>query len=500
MGIDIIVKQVGDDDVALKELVGRTIPKTVRLIMFGTAANAQWAASRALRRASFPFREGQIAMHHTAFKSKIGDLVKITIAQYSITDLVCRVMGISFGELESEDIIFNFIEDPDYATNVYTLPEAPTYPPAIDWSVEPLTPAYVIDAPYDFVGENIKLLPLVGRKKGTEVGYDLYISHDGGSSYIFKKNYTSYCIHGELVYDITHHYPTVTDKNRYITIDLTVTSEENAINNIGRAEMFADYNQAILIDGDNYGEIFGFDTIVLDDDVDGRIHLTGLSRGKFDTLVRDWSAGTDFFFIRANAIDPMEDSSFFLGAQKYFKLVPYNHKYIDDLADASAIDYTVQGRGLAAFPVSNLRANGIGLDDIGVGPEFSSYITLTWNANLRNQGAGLGDPDVVVDDDPDSYEGLFEVLVYISDVLVRTETAIDALTWTYTTGMHNLDNSGVLADEVVFHVTNYLTSNSVKYRSEPNIITASKITGSTYTTTTTTTTTTTSSSTTTTTA
>jgi hypothetical protein len=469
MAIDIVLKQVAEDDVASKIMLNRTVPKTIRLILFGTEHNAQWAASRALRRASFPFREGQIEMHHSAFKSKVGDLIKISIPQYSIVDMVCRVMKIGFGDLLSEDLIIDWIEDPDYAVSQSVIPSIQTYAPAIDWSVEELDPVYILDAPYDFVGEEIKLLPLVGRKKGTEVGFELYISHDGGSSYIRKDTYQSYCIHGTLVEAITHHYPTITDKQRYITIDCTIPAEALGISTINRTALFANYNQAVLINGDNYGEIIAFQTVVPDDTVDGRIHLTGLIRGKFDTMIRDWEVGTDFFFLRPAAIAAFSDSTFFLGAEKYFKLLPYNNKFQLTLAETSGVSHTITGRGKAPFPVSNLQANDNGLDDIGEKPPYSTDIVLTWSPAVRSGGAGLGSPDIVVDGDPTTYEGLFEVEVWVASVKVRTASAIAALTWTYTEAMNLADNTS-LASEVQFRVSNYLTSDSELFYSEYNLI------------------------------
>lgn len=62
-------------------------------------------------------------------------------------------------------------------------------------------------------------------------------------------------------------------------------------------------------------------------------------------------------------------------------------------------------------------------------------------------------------------EGLFEVEVWVNTVLVRTTTAIDAATWTYTAAMNNADN-GSLANLVTFKLLNYRTESGYTYESD----------------------------------
>lgn len=464
MAIDIKIKQVAADDIANKELLGRTNSKTIRLILFGTDRNANWAAERALRRSSYPFIEGTIKFHHSAFKLRIGDLFKLNSAQYGIVDMICRVMSINLGDIESEDIEVGFIQDSEYYSEALSLPATEVFPPRIDYSLEVLTPGYVVDAPYDFVGNVTALLPLVGRVKGSELGYDLYISHDGGTSYTYLKTYESFCLHGKLVEAITEHYPTVTDKILPITVDFTLPKEAEQIETITRTSLFSGENMAIIFNGDNYGEIIGFQTVTPDDSIDGRVKLTGLLRGKYDTQMRTWPIDSDVFFINGDAIESFTDSTFFPDQTKHFKMVPFNSKFGGQLDEAEAIEYTVRGRGKAAFPCANLRANGINLDDIGAKPKYTDDIILTWTPNLRAGGAGIGVPGIV-EDPGQTYEGKYLVEVFISDILVRTIEDIDGLTWTYTEAMQISDN-GDLSSQVDFKVYNYRTLSGSKYKSE----------------------------------
>lgn len=465
MAIDIKIKQVSADDLANKELLERTNSKTIRLVLFGTEANAQWAAERALRRSSYPFIEGTVRFHHTAFKLKIGDLFKLNYSQYGIVDMICRVMSINLGDIESEDIEVNFIQDSEYYSEEITLPPTETFPPRIDYSLDVLTPAYIVDSSYDLIGDNVGLLPLVGRAKGSEIGYDLYMSNDGGTSYSYLKSYESYCLHGTLVEAITEHYPTVTDKIFPITVDFSLSAEAENIETITRANLFANDNLAIIFDGSNYGEIIAFQTVTPDSTVTGRVALTGLLRGKFDTQMRSWPIGSDVFFINAAAIESFNDPSFFPEVTKYFKMVPYNSRFGGQLDEAEAIEYTVTGRGKAPYPPANLRANDVGLDDIGEKPQYTSDIDLIWTPNLRGGGAGIGVPGTVLDPGQ-TYEGYYLIEVYAFGSLLRTVTALDDLEYTYTEAMQLSDN-GQLSLRVDFSVYNYLEYDGLKYKSEP---------------------------------
>lgn len=490
MAIDIKIKEVSADDLANKDLLQRTNSKTIRLILFGTDENANWAAERALRRSSYPFLEGTIKFHHSAFKLRIGDLFKLSSSQYGITDMVCRVMSINLGDIESEDIEIGFIQDSEYYSESIVLPPTETFPPRIDYSLEVLSPAYVVDAPFDIVGDNIGLMPLVGRETGSEVGFDLYISHDGGSSYSYLKSYASFCLHGTLVEAITEHYPTVTDKIFPITVDFSLIAEAGDIETITRTNLFAGYNMAIIFDGNNYGEIIGYQTVTPDSEIDGRVALTGLLRGKYDSQMRNWSAGSDIFFINNSAIESFDDASFFPEVTKYFKLVPFNSKFGGQLNEAEAIAYTITGRGKSPYPIANLRANDVNLDDIGEKPQYTDDIVLNWTPNLRGAGAGIGVPGVVVDPGQ-TWEGYFLVEVYHDNNKIREVENLNVLTYTYTEA-NQLSDIGQLANRLKFSVYNYLEYDGLKYKSESLDINVFRSGATTTTTTTSTTSTTTS--------
>lgn len=60
-----------------------------------------------------------------------------------------------------------------------------------------------------------------------------------------------------------------------------------------------------------------------------------------------------------------------------------------------------------------------------------NILRLTWTTRVRGEGAGIGDPDTVVDAEP-TWEGLFELQVWVGGTLVATITGINDDRYTFT--------------------------------------------------------------------
>jgi hypothetical protein len=471
----------------MKTIIGRVVSKTVEMKMFSNSYNANWIAERIVRREAFPFMNGSIRFHYSAFKLELGDLFKLTIPLYGIVDMVCRVMERSVGDIEDDQIEISFQEDPDYVTQSAILPQSIREPVSIDWTIAVLDDITLVEAPYALSGEKINLVPLVGRKKGTEIGYELHMSIDGGSSYSLLDYIEYYAIHGVLVYDVDEGLVTLDKGTTGITVDFDLDADVSSIQTITRTELMAGGNVSFIWDGSGYGELIGFETITPDPVIDARYQLTNLFRGQYDTWRNNWSAGDDFYFVGTSII-LVASANFLTGLTRHFKLVPYNSKIGGDIVSASEIAHTFTGRAFTPYYVSNLELNGKASRAAYLGGQD---IVLTWSTRIRGTGAGIGDADSVTDAPP-TWEGYFEVAVKESDTVVRTATNINDDTWTYTNAMNIADNS-TPADELEFTLVNFVTTGGIRYDSPviENAITKTGTLPSTTTTTTTTITTTT---------
>jgi hypothetical protein len=396
--------------------------------------------------------------------------------------MVCRVLRIKEESLESEKIQVDWMEDPDYVTSAAVLGGSSTGGTVRDFTIYDLVNVTVLEAPYALVGESIQIIPIAARVSGTEVGYELHCSFDGGVSYVQIDDIQNYAVHGTLVEEVSIDLNTL-DKVYGFNVDFTLDIDAESIEVITRTEMFAGYNKAIIGTG-NQAELITFETITPDPIVADRYKISDINRGQFDTVKKTWPAGTDFFFLDVT-VQVVTSDQFLKGTTRWFKMVPYNPRYVGEISGATAIEHLIQGRAFAPYVPSNLRANGLGQN-----ARYLNNIVLTWSPRVRGTGAGLGDPDSVTDAPP-THEGYFEIEVVVSDVVVRTVTDISAYTWTYTSAMNIADNTS-LATEVTFRVVNFITTNGVRYDSihaaeidvayDPNIETTTSTTTTTTTT------------------
>jgi len=70
-------------------------------------------------------------------------------------------------------------------------------------------------------------------------------------------------------------------------------------------------------------------------------------------------------------------------------------------------------------------------------------------------------------------EGLFKITTWVNDILVRTTTDIDDITFTYTSAM-NLEDNSTLADEIEFRLSNFITTAGMTYESDQAIVVVKK--------------------------
>jgi hypothetical protein len=136
------------------------------------------------------------------------------------------------------------------------------------------------------------------------------------------------------------------------------------------------------------------------------------------------------------------------------------------LADCAAIDLILAGKALTPYIPGNFFANGRAF-----AARYETDIVLTWSPRYRGKGAGIGIPGIVLADA--DREGYFKIEVWVGGVKMRTTTAIDAATWTYTEAM-SLSDNGALPDSVLFKLSNYRVEGGITYESDQVQVTCEK--------------------------
>ncbi len=461
MGVSIDFKEsvVQANDMANRSIVGLNLSRSVRYMLHTITSNAMWVADKILRNAAYPLAQVSFPANRNLFRLEVGDPFKFTYEQYSIDPLICRVVQIREDNIESESIWVEAIEDLNYVTsNVVTQP-APGLAETEDLSLDDLTNIEIQEAPFVIAGDNIRIIPLAAREAVTSLGYNLYISIDGGTSYTLLENIPVFNPYGTL----DSGYPDTTyTLDDTVGFNITFTNDDvDIINSTTRSALFGGTNLAML-----GSEIITFQTIT---PVSGNTYtIENVYRGRFDTDKQSHTAGTDFWFLGLSNYRVVNSPDLVLGTTRYFKMVPYNIAQSGSVATAASDSLLIEGRAKKPYPALGLKANGTTWN-----PQYTSDTVLTWNTRERALWAGMTAPESQVDAAP-TWEGYFKIEVIVSSVIVRTATAINDDTWAYTSGMNTTDN-GALADTVTFRLYNYITTGGITYTSVYREIIVNKV-------------------------
>lgn len=436
---------------------GRTVSKTIQLASFTTNENAVWAAKHQLQKESYPFAFIDVPVNRNLFRLQVGDCFKFSYSKYGISNMICRVIQKEEENLESEKLIIHAVEDIFGVSNViteYSNPEDNAIKPP-SYVLAAFTHQIVLEAPYAF-SQDVKVVPLACRQTDQDLGFDVYMSLDEGGSYLSVDRAANIQPYGTLVANYPATTYTIDD---VFGFEINFVAGADLIETVTWPDIFsADRNLALLGD-----EIISFRSITpVSAD---RYKLEDIIRGRFGTQKVAHAADEEFYFISQN-LALMNHSEIMPGVSRKFKLVPYNIKYLGDISAATAIDLNIEGESKKPYIPINFLANGSSKV-----ARYSTDTVLTWSPRYRGKGSGIGSPGTVLADV--DREGYFEVEVWVATVKMRTTTAIDAVTWTYTETMNTADN-GALASEVVFKLLNYRTEDGVLFESDQVEVTCKK--------------------------
>jgi len=423
------------------------VSKTIQFGLFTTNENAVWAAKQQLQKESYPFAYITIPVNRNMFRLKVGGVFKFSYAQYGITDMVCRVLQIEEENLESEKITIHAMEDIFSITNAitaYTDPEDNTIT-APDYELTPFAIQQVRESIY-VLSQSTAVIPMASIDDPLLLGYDIYMSIDGGSSYSAVGRSTTINPYGTLnaEYPLTY------------TIDETVGFVVDFVNGQDLLEtvtlpdiLSGNKNNALL--GDEY---ISFQTVTPITETQYR--FDGIIRGRWGSEKVLHASGQPFTVMSNPVI--LTAAEIAPGADRKFKFVPFNSKFSGSIALATAMDLSITGVAKTPYIPVNFIANDGAYD-----ARYDDDVVLEWDGRKRGTGAGIGIPGTVLSES--AHEGLFKVEVWVSSVLKRTTTDLDVLTWTYTEAMNLSDNTS-LASSITFKLSNFIVDLGITYESD----------------------------------
>lgn len=433
-------------DIGNIAIQSNVVSKTIQLGLFTTNENAVWAANNQLQKESFPFAQVSCIVNRSMFRLQVGDVFLYTYPLHGVSNMVCRVLRIEEESLESENIIVHASQDVFSISNSitqYSIPEDNAIPP-LTYETEPFINLKIFEAPYVLSGET-SIIIVAGKVNQLDSGFSIYMSVDDGGSYTLIETSTNIQSYGTLEddYGITY---TIDGYEGFI---IDFESDVNIIETVTWADIYSgNKNTAMLGD-----EMISFRSIT---PISGTLYkIEDVIRGRFGTVKKEHTAGEDFWFIK-NSISLVSGSEIIPGADRKFKLVPYNIKSSGNIAEAQVISLSIEGESSKPYEPINFNANGESFNPLYVS---GTDITLDWSVRKRGEGCGIGIPGAAIVPGTD-YEGLFKIEVYVSSSLVRTATDIDAATWDYTNSM-NISDNGTPANEITFLIYNYIESGMI---------------------------------------
>lgn len=455
--LDFEEAEINIRDIANQELVGKVNHKTIKMGMFAVPANVAWSADQFLKRAAYPLASYSFPANRNVFRWDPGDAFILNYTPYSISGKVCRVVVLTEDDAESEVITVNALEDIHYLATETNFTAVEGDPDIRDVSVDALVTTDVFGAPYVLVGEAREIISVAARETGTELGYQLFMSIDGGTSYSRIGIVKQYTFYGTLDDEYLSSTYQIDDEFGF-QITFSAESQITAIETTTREHLLTGKYIALLGD-----ELLSFQTIT---PVSGTTYkIENIFRGRFDTEKVTHAAASPFWLLGLSFFGILAHADLLVGESRKFKMVPYNSMSSGSLSAAVVVDHTITGRALTPYRPDNLAADGKGIRPTYTGGDD---IVLTWRARIR--GADWADFECNA---PSTWEGYFEVEVWVATVLVRTTSGINAVTWTYTNTMNVADN-GAAASSIEFRIKNFTDVTGRRYSSTQDTLVVTK--------------------------
>jgi len=356
-------------DIALQQMQGVTIGTTVQYPGIVEPLIASRLAQRDLLTLSTQRASCTIIADRTAKDLTIGDVFRLSWADYNIQDVVFRITGIAYGDGKNTRVKITCTED------IFDLPEtafvAPPPPPGDDTNAPPTaaTRQIAFEMPY------IELVQQLGQ---TSIDENLVTNPDLGYLGVAVGSPTGGSINARL-----WTAPAAGTYTEAGVVDFCPTAQ--LVANTNRfATSFAIENGTDLdqITLPSWAQID--EELVWVEAYDTATGTLTVRRAVYDTLPKTHPAGTVIYFW--DVYGSGSSTEYVTSEQIEAKLLPVTGQGALDIAVATALPLTFEGRAAAPYRPANLAVNG----DIDVtGNDDVSYpATITWNERNRLQETG----------------------------------------------------------------------------------------------------------------
>ena len=366
--------KTGDDasivyqDLALMQAQGEIINTDITYDYVYWPKTAEKLAQRDLFELSSQFFSCKITVGLVGRFLNLGDCIKLNFPHLGISNLVFRVMKITYGGSTSNEIKMELAQDKFYMSESSGYvqvggndEDSSPLPPQISYSK-------LFELPY-----------YVAYKFGIDVNSMLSDSSENGVLANLVSAYNASRINGASLYTTADEtqwsWIGNIDKSQFVPT--CVTSVE--LNYLDDVVNFINDSQMDLVSSSYIGIID--DEIVAVGDVDVKYGSVSIARGMFDTVPQKHDAGSVMFFFNFGNIGLYNSNTFTAGDYK-FKLPYTSDNGEQDLVDTDKIDVTFDSRAYRPYPPACVK---IGNDFF---PDLKQYdlfynSQLSWKARNR---------------------------------------------------------------------------------------------------------------------
>jgi len=418
-----VEKTAQAQDLASIEVQGGEVSlQDLTLRGFSNATAAQQAAARGLAALAYPLATLTVEADRSAWSFRPGAVFKLVWPPLGITGVICRVVRVGTGRLDSGKIEIEAMED------VFAVDwTAYTPPPSTGWTdpagdVPALTDQAALAAPYEavkdygFQGANVQQAVAMAARGavGLSMGYKVYVDNGAGGWFV-PAQVPFFTPSGTLAAAIDE-----------TTSEIVVTSgpDSDRVESVSGPDFSQGVNVAWL-ESAGVEEFIAFQTVVQGS---GSLTLQVLARGCLDTAPTAFPAGARVWFISygseiVNIRGPVPPVN---TVNNDLRFQPYNNKgdYPFASCQDSLVVATTPARSEKVYCPTDVRFNGQSYP-----ASISGELTVSWSHRNRLGTWSYSDSGATAEAEPGTE---YDILVYGElGTLVHTETGLTGTSWTY---------------------------------------------------------------------
>lgn len=421
-GFDPITRQefqVRAQNIAAWHAHGGPISRTMEMKGLATRELALRVAQRELRLLSAGLKKFSINFDRRVWQIAPGGVIRISSAENNISNMVIRLGEITEGKPGSGKIVVKAMED------VYALPsttftqssESEWVPPIVDPT--PAAAERLIELGYRDLYRAIGPGDL-GTVDPTDAAIGTLAVSPGSGSYRYDLATRA---DGEPEYSISQ--------------SRDYTGSATAVAALAPLDTSVTLENLYEFDEDNVGQAFLLDDEeILIEAYDSETGIATIARGCNDTIPADHAAGARLWAIDDDLIT--DGRTYLEGETAEALVLPRTGSKVLAQIDATELSVTLVARQSRPYPPADLKVNGVSVFS-HTGQQIEPVFTWAHRDRIIQEDQIVSHTEASIGPETGT---TYTFRIYdLSDNLLREETAIDAVTWTYDAAMQTADSA-----------------------------------------------------------